>query len=83
MDSFQDLLTEWKESGTVKFVRWNTVNDEFVCEICKSKDGKEFFLKEIESLYPGCDDCRCWISPIVDIDLFEQQINEIWEKDEE
>jgi len=77
MDTIKDLINEWKEAGTIKYVRWNTVNDEFVCKICKLRAGKEFLLEEIESLYPGCDDCRCWISPIVEIDLFEQQIDEI------
>ena len=77
MTSFADNFREWKESGVIKYVKWHTVNDDDVCDLCRLKAEKDFLLDEIETLYPGCDDCRCWFTPIVDIDLFEQQIKDI------
>ena len=64
----------WEEAGTVKEWRWNTANDELVCPICRPNNGKLFPLAELDSRLPAHVNCRCWSSPVVDDDLFEQEL---------
>jgi len=77
MSEFSETIAEWKENGCIKFVKWCTCNDDYVCDFCRERAGKEFLLSEIENLIPAHEGCRCWISPIVDEDLFEKQIDQI------
>ncbi len=79
MPELHNLVNEWREEGYIKLVKWHTVNDEYVCDICKSRSKKEFPLDDIESLMPGCDNCRCWITPIVDLGLINTLRKNDWE----
>ena len=67
----------WKEKGYIKSWRWNTANDERVCEICGPREGQ---IYPLEYLAPGSTSdvqipahprCRCWATPIVDVDAIE------------
>ena len=58
------LKKEWPGVPVIK--TWYTCNDDLVCPICKSLDGKEVeldknFTKGI-FMPPACPECRCWIS---------------------
>jgi SPP1 gp7 family putative phage head morphogenesis protein len=60
----EQLVKDWPNVRVTK--RWFTNNDDLVCEICKSLDGKEVdimssFAKGI-FLPPAHPSCRCWIS---------------------
>lgn len=67
----------WKASGTTTQYRWMTAEDELVCEICQPLNGKLFPLEQLIERPPAHPRCRCWAQPIVDEDLFEQQLREI------
>lgn len=36
----------WIQSGTVKFIKWFTFEDERVCEFCEAQDGKEIPIEQ-------------------------------------
>lgn len=61
----EELKKEWDDVPVVK--TWFTCNDDKVCDICKSLDGKEvdisdtFDLGKGIFLPPAHDKCRCWI----------------------
>jgi len=70
----------WEESGYIASFRWNTAEDELVCKICGRPDGyagKEFPLSELSNMMPAHPNCRCWATPIVNVDMFEQEIERI------
>jgi len=73
MSDFSDVIAEWKEAGGIKYVRWCTCNDDYVCGVCRKRANKEFLLSEIENLIPAHEGCRCWIGPIVDEDLVRKR----------
>ncbi|QRN82867.1 hypothetical protein JR338_10660 [Chloroflexota bacterium] len=75
MPELHDLVNEWREGGCIRSVKWHTVNDDFVCDICRSRSEKEFLLDEVESLMSECDNCRCWVTPIVDIQAFGDSLD--------
>ena len=66
MSRFGKVIAEWKKAGTVKYVIWHTLNDDYVCSVCRKRNGKKFLLSEIEHLIPAHEGCRCWIDPGVD-----------------
>jgi len=72
-----EVVKEWKKNGTIKYVIWQTVNDEQVCAICRERDNEQFLLDEIESLLPAHEGCRCYIKPVVSYELFAQEIDKI------
>ncbi|MFW5700537.1 MAG: hypothetical protein ACOCWM_02510 [Cyclobacteriaceae bacterium] len=78
MSDIHDLVVEWRKAGVIKYVKWRTANDDLVCELCRSRAENEFLLEEIEKLLPGCENCRCWITPIVDLDLCNKRTEERW-----
>jgi len=82
MSDFSKQIEEWKNAKTIKFVRWFTCMDSDVCSICKSRAGKKFLLDEVEKLIPAHEGCRCWISPIADMDLYEKKLHDILGGDE-
>ena len=82
MTEFSEIIAEWKKAKTIKYVRWNTCNDELVCDVCRERNGKKFLLSEIENLIPAHKGCRCWIVPIVDIEAFGDSLDFIFEDDE-
>jgi len=77
MSEFSETIAEWKESGYLKFVIWNTCNDDFVCDVCRKRNEKKFLLSEIENLIPAHEGCRCGIGPIVDEEMFGDEIDRI------
>jgi len=77
MTDFSEIIAEWKKAKTIKYVRWNTCNDDYVCDVCRERNGKRFLLTEIENLIPAHEGCRCWLSPIVDDDIFEKELERI------
>jgi hypothetical protein len=79
MTDFSETVKEWKETGYIKYVKWHTVNDENVCSVCKHRAGKKFLLSEIENLIPAHENCRCWFTPIVSEELFEEGVGENFE----
>ena len=77
----------WKASGVVSANRWMTARDELVCPICKPLDGmvvpvgENGFTTEEGGLgitgpaaHPNC---RCWLQPVVDLDLLERELEAI------
>ena len=68
-----EAIKEWRESGSIEYVRWATANDSEVCSVCQSRAEKEFLLSEIESLLPAHDGCRCVVMPIVSTELARKQ----------
>ena len=70
----------WEESGYIDKFRWNTAEDELVCKICGRPDGyagKEFPLSQLSEMMPAHVNCRCWATPVVNVDMFEQEIERI------
>lgn len=54
-------IKAYKDSG-IKYVRWNTAQDDKRCQECKNRDGKVYPINSIPTkphMY-----CRCWISPV-------------------
>jgi SPP1 gp7 family putative phage head morphogenesis protein len=58
----------WEKSGYLSPFRWNTANDERVCPICGERENKVFPLSFLRDNMPAHPRCRCWASPIVDLD---------------
>lgn len=56
----------WQASGVVDGMRWMTVNDELVCEICGPLDGTELPL-DSSDIPPAHPRCRCYTQPIVNL----------------
>ena len=54
-------LEAYKNAG-VKYVKWNTEEDEKVCEVCRPLDGKVFPIDKAPSKQHYS--CRCWLSPV-------------------
>lgn len=52
------------EDDGVKYVRWNTEEDERVCEICKSRNNQIYEIDKVPSKpHYGC---RCYMTPVSD-----------------
>ena len=67
----------WEQAGYIDKYRWNTANDELVCEICGPKAGQEYPLVTLSQDMPAHVNCRCWSTPIVSLELFESEIGRI------
>lgn len=75
-------ITAWKAAGIVGKKRWQTAMDEKVCPICGPLHGMEVGVDENGftteafgmGLYgpPAHVNCRCWLLPVVDLDLVDQ-----------
>lgn len=63
----------WQETGAISQFRWNTANDERVCPICGERNYKIFPLTFIEDNMPAHPRCRCWATPIVDLDALHER----------
>ena len=63
-------VAAWEQSGVVQRERWETANDELVCEVCGPLDGEEV---ELGGSFPGGvtppahPGCRCGTRPVVEI----------------
>jgi len=76
-------LLAWKSTGTVTQKRWMTARDDLVCPICAPLDGmvvdidSNGFTTEIGGLGlsnpPAHINCRCWMTPVVDLDAIERR----------
>lgn len=51
------------ERGGVERWRWNTANDERVCDVCQPRDGQVYEVGRGEEP-PAHVRCRCWISAV-------------------
>lgn len=74
----------WKSTGFVGGKRWNTAMDERVCPMCGPLEGKVVALNNYFPVQlaggvmgpPAHVNCRCWVTPIVDIRSVEERIGE-------
>jgi SPP1 gp7 family putative phage head morphogenesis protein len=66
----------WESAGTVRQVRFMTAQDELVCPICGERAGQVFDLTDSRNHPPAHPRCRCWIQPIVDVDMVGERIGE-------
>ena len=73
----QQYKKEFESQGVVSEFKWQTVNDDFVCEVCRKRNDKTFPLADLEKLYPAHEGCRCYLLPIVDMDLIATQFEAI------
>lgn len=67
----------WKTTGFVGKVRFNTSEDDKVCPYCSPLDGQEFDVDDYGHKPPIHVNCRCWNTPVVDLDLVSQQLDQI------
>ncbi len=58
----------WKATGFVSEVRFNTARDDKVCPFCSPLDGKTFPVDDYGHKPPIHVRCRCWNSPVVNVD---------------
>lgn len=54
----QAVIQAFTDKG-VKKLKWNTQNDEKVCEVCRSRNGKIYPIDKIPAKHPNC---RCYWS---------------------
>lgn len=75
----QGNMTAWESTGFVTSGEWMTAQDERVCPICGSHEGEHVGIGDIDAAPPNASHpgCRCWLKPVVDEELVEQQLNEI------
>lgn len=75
----QGNMTAWESTGFVTSGEWMTSRDEKVCLICASHDGEHVGIGDIDAAPPNSSHpgCRCWLRPVVDEALVEQQLREI------
>ena len=43
-------------------VMWNTQRDGAVCRVCRSREGKIYYITQVPSKHPRC---RCFLSPVL------------------
>lgn len=67
----------WEDTGFINKVKWNTSQDDKVCPICAPLDGTMIGIADIDALPPAHPNCRCWISPVLDEQAFEDKLDEI------
>lgn len=67
VQQYADIVTDeatikaYKDDG-VKYVRWNTADDDKRCQECKNRDGKLYPIGSIPTK-PHMH-CRCWFTPV-------------------
>lgn len=66
----------WKSTGFVNQVRFNTSADDRVCPYCGPLDGQEFDVDDYGHKPPIHVNCRCWNTPVVDLDAVNRQLDE-------
>jgi SPP1 gp7 family putative phage head morphogenesis protein len=66
----------WQSTGFVSSVRFNTVEDDKVCPYCSPLDGQEFDVDDYGHKPPIHVNCRCFNTPVVDMDLVNQALDE-------
>lgn len=80
----------WKATGMVGGNRWNTATDEKVCPVCGPLDGVEVGINDgftpsgpgegptAPPLHPRC---RCWLTPVVDIQATRKSFRDILDEE--
>ena len=69
-------LISWKSTGFVEQVKFNTVVDDLVCPFCSPLNGETFDADDYGHLPPIHVGCRCYVTPVVNLDLVNQQLDE-------
>lgn len=67
----------WKESGFVKEVRFNTVQDDAVCPYCSPLDGQVFDVDDYGHKPPIHVNCRCFNTPVADVESVLSQVEDV------
>lgn len=67
----------WKSTGFVEQVRFNTSADDKVCPYCSPLNGEVFDVDDYGHKPPIHVGCRCWNTPVVDLDLVNRQLDEV------
>lgn len=67
----------WQASGLVSEVRFNTAEDDRVCEICSPLDGEIFDVDDYGHKPPLHINCRCWNSPVLSESAFSERLDEV------
>lgn len=67
----------WKSTGFVDKVRFNTAEDDRVCPYCSPLDGNEYDVDDYGHKPPIHVNCRCFNTPVVDVDAVGQQLDQI------
>ena len=67
----------WQSSGVVKQATFHTSEDEKVCEICSPLDGEVVDVDDYGRKPPLHVLCRCWQTPVVDVDLVGEKVRGI------
>ena len=67
----------WEATGIVNSVKWMTVRDDRVCEICEPLDGTIIGIGDIDAMPPAHVRCRCYTQPVLDDKAFEDKLDEI------
>ena len=62
----------WEASKIIDLFTWMTANDERVCELCGPNEGKQFPLSELSNLIPAHVNCRCWGTPVVNLEKLKE-----------
>ena len=68
----------WESTGIVDSMRFNTSEDDRVCETCSPHDGEHIGIGDIDSTPPLHVNCRCWLSPVVNEDRVSDKLDEIF-----
>lgn len=67
----------WASTGFVNSNRWMTARDDKVCPICRPRAGQVYALDDLANRPPGHVRCRCWLQPVVDVELVKRQVERI------
>jgi SPP1 gp7 family putative phage head morphogenesis protein len=70
-------ISAWNSTGFVDSFSWETARDERVCPICTPRAGQIYKLTDSSNKPPGHVRCRCWIRPVVNVDLVNKQVERI------
>jgi SPP1 gp7 family putative phage head morphogenesis protein len=68
----------WRSTGLVEQVRFNTVEDDRVCEFCSPLDGQVFDVDDYGHKPPIHVGCRCFETPVLSEEAFERQLERIY-----
>lgn len=66
----------WQSTGFISSVRFNTAEDDRVCPYCSPLDGQEFDVDDYGHKPPIHVNCRCYNTPVVDMDLVNKALDE-------
>jgi hypothetical protein len=84
-ESAKYALLDIKSTGMITSVKVYNCNDGLVCASCRELEGKVFSIEQAQKELPVpnvCENnsgCRCWYSPIVDLEAVRDQTHKaIW-----